>query len=133
MRRTVRALLILATFLAACRSRPPYEGKSVAELEGLLRKPDLIAQAQGAYGLSLLGPGALDALPALIDAMKSPGALVRQNAALAIGKIGPGAKAAVPALIEGLADSEWTVRRQSADSLGEIGEAGARPCQNLRN
>src|SRR4051812_35340420 len=80
IRRLIMAAL-LACGVAGCQSKPPYEGKSAAELEQMLRGPDPVAQAQGALGLSRLGPAAGDAVPALTAALKSPDALVRQNAA----------------------------------------------------
>jgi HEAT repeat protein len=120
--------LVLAglVLVAGCRAQSPIEGKSAAELEAMLRGGDATAQAQGALGLSKLGPAAAPAVPALIDALKSPQTLVRQNAALALGEVGPGAKAAVPALAEALRDREWVVRRQAAVALGRLGP-DARP------
>ena len=121
MRRSTRlVMLLLLVFLSACRAKPPYEGKSAAELEQMLRGPNPAAQAQGAFGLSRLGPEARAAVPALIAALKKD-RLVRKNAALALGQIGPGARDAVPALSEALGDSEWAVRRQAALALGQIG------------
>jgi HEAT repeat protein len=104
----------------ACGRKPPYDGKSVAELEGMLRDVDPAVQAQGAFGLSRLGAEARGAVPALIEALSKDG-LVRQHAALALGQIGPDAKAAVPALTDALHAPEWAVRRQAALALGHIG------------
>jgi hypothetical protein len=114
-------LLLLAGLFASCRSRPPYEGKSAAELERMLHDPDQAVQVQGAFGLSRLGPEARDAVPALGEAVRNGEPLVRQNAALALGAIGPDARDAVPALTAALHDPEWAVRRQAALSLGKIG------------
>jgi HEAT repeat protein len=107
--------------LTGCGTKSPIEGKSAAELEAMLRGGDVTAQAQGALGLSKLGPEAAPAVPALIDALKSQQALVRQNAALALGNIGSSAKAAVPGLTDALRDPEWAVRRQAAVALGQLG------------
>src|SRR5262245_2066798 len=74
-----------------CRSRAPYEGKSVAELEAMLRDADPKVQAQGAFGLSRLGAEARPAVKALAEALKNRDARVRQNAALALAEIGPDA------------------------------------------
>src|ERR1700687_5605126 len=84
--------------LAGCHSKP-YEGKSVADLQKMLEDPNPSVQAQGAFGLSQMGPAAEEAVPALIECLKKE-TLVRQNAALALGAIGPGASEAVPALTE---------------------------------
>jgi HEAT repeat protein len=113
-------VLLLPILISACRPKPPYEGKSAAELEQMLRNPNAVVQAQGAFGLSRLGPEARVAVPALIDALKKD-RLVRKNAALALGQIGPDARDAVPALSAALGDSEWAVRRQAALALGQIG------------
>ena len=115
-----QVLVLPLLFLAACHSKPPYEGKSAADLERMLGDPNPAVQAQGAYGLSRLGHEARSAVPALIAALKKDSA-VRQNAALALGQIGPEAQDAVPALCEILHDSEWPVRRQAALALGHIG------------
>jgi len=113
-------MLLPLMFISACRARAPYEGRGAAELERMLRDPNPAVQAQGAYGLSRLGPGARSAVPSLIDALKKD-SLVRQNAALALAQIGPDARDAVPALSEVLGDSEWAVRRQAALALARIG------------
>src|SRR5207245_8190866 len=100
---------------------PPYEGKSPAQLIRMLEDADPKVQAQGAFGLSLLGPEARSAVVVLAEKLKSTDSLVRQNTALALGKIGPDAAEAVPALVAALHDTEWSVRRQAALALGEIG------------
>jgi HEAT repeat protein len=116
-----RLLALLSLLLIiGCHARPPYEGKSAARLEAMLKDSSPSVKAQGAYGLSRLGPEARDAIPSLIEALKGD-ALVRENAALALGRIGPDAVDAVPALTAALRDSEWSVRRQAALALGEIG------------
>src|SRR5579871_3545520 len=85
--------LLLIFLVAGCRERHlPHEGKSVAELEAMLRNADPVVQSQGAFGLSLLGSRAQPAVPSLVSLLRSPQPLVRQNAALALGKIGPEAR-----------------------------------------
>jgi HEAT repeats len=118
-------LFCLIAMPLACGGKPPYEGKSPAQLIRMLESADTKVQAQGAFGLSLLGPAGKPAVPALADKLKSPDSLVRQNAALALGKIGPEAADAVPALVEALHDADWPVRRHAALALGEIGPAAA--------
>src|SRR6266446_178748 len=98
------SLLCLIAMPLGCGGKPPYEGKSPAQLIRMLENADPKVQAQGAFGLSLLGPAGKPAVPALADKLKSPDSLVRQNAALALGKIGPDAVDAVPALVEALHD-----------------------------
>jgi HEAT repeat protein len=113
-------LLLLALFAVGCSRKPPYEGRSVAELQRMLDDPSPAVQAQGALGLGLHGAEAQPAVPALARALRSSDTLVRQQAALALGQIGV-ADEAVPALVAALADPEWTVRRQAAVALGQIG------------
>src|SRR5689334_9233719 len=117
------AFLVCALILSGCGSKAPYEGKSIRQLENMLKSAHPAVQAQGAFGLSRFGAEARTAVPALVEALKSPHALVRQNAALALGQIGPEAAEAVPALVELLRDPEWAVRRQAALSLGQMGAA----------
>jgi HEAT repeat protein len=124
----VCSICFLLLLLAGCgKSPPPYEGKSVSELEEMLRSPDEARQLQGAFGLSRQGADAAPALPALRQALQSDKAPVRQAAAQALGKIGNAE--AVPDLVAALRDSHWPVRRQAAVALGELGPAAraARP------
>ncbi len=113
------AIGLLLALLCGCGRKPPYEGRSVAELEAMLSDPSPTVQAQAAYGLSRHRAEARPALPALTRALHSPNGLVRQQSALALGEIG--AEEAVPGLIEALRDSDWSVRRQAALALGQIG------------
>ena len=53
---------LVVAVLLGCQTRRPYEGKSAAELERMLRDPDPARQVQGAFGLSRLGPEARHAL-----------------------------------------------------------------------
>ncbi len=120
-KRYLRLVLIL-TMLAGCGRKPPYVGRSVAELERMLDDPNPTVQVQGAHGLSLHGEDARPAIPALARALKSSNGLLRQQAALALGEMGA-EQTAIEALMEALHDAEWTVRRQAAVSLGKIGPA----------
>ena len=106
-RRGVGLLLILA---AGCHAKGPTEGKTVAELEAMLRGGDRTAQAQGALGLGKLGPAAAPAVPALAEALKDSDALVRQNAALALGSVGPDARAG----------SDWLTNARAAMKCGVV-------------
>ena len=66
------------------------------------------------------GEGAIDAVPALIQALKDENKDVRVNAAVALGQIGEGAKDVVPALIQALKDQDEWVRINAAWALEEI-------------
>ncbi len=118
-------MVLLALILPGCGRKPPYEGRSVPELERMLADPDPKVQVQGAFGLSLKGAEAQTATPALIRALASPDALVRQQSCVALGNIGSPAEQAAPALITALTDPEWVVRRQAAVALGQIGPLSA--------
>ena len=126
-------IALAALLLLGCNRKPPYEGRSVADLERMLADPKPSVQAQGAFGLGLLGDKAKPAVPALTKALGSPDTLVRQQAALSLGQIGDAG--AVPALAKALGDKEWTIRRQAAAALGAIGppareaEAVLRKCE----
>jgi len=123
MRDSLSSAFLLLALLSTggCGSKAPYEGKSAAQLERMLHDASAAVQAQGAYGLSLLGPDARSAVPTLIEASTTKDTIVRQNSVLALGSIGPDARDAVPVLIQLLHDPEWTVRRQAALALGQIG------------
>jgi len=75
-----------------------------------------------AYALGMIGPGANEAVAALIAALEDPDAQVRGIAADALGMIGPGAKQAVPALIAALKDVHARVRGSAAAALRGIGQ-----------
>ena len=126
-------IALVALLVMGCNRKPPYEGRSVADLERMLADPKPSVQAQGAFGLGLLGDKAKPAVPALTKALGSPDTLVRQQAALSLGQIGDAG--AVPALVTALGDKEWTIRRQVAAALGAIGppareaEAALRKCE----
>ncbi|HKB35515.1 MAG TPA: HEAT repeat domain-containing protein [Gemmataceae bacterium] len=119
--RTTIAAVVLGIVLLGCQSQPPYEGKSPAQLQKMLRDADPTVQAQGAIGLSKLGAEARDAVPELTDLLKSPDVFARESAAMALGKVGPEAKSAVPALTAALQDPQWSVRRHAALALGQMG------------
>jgi HEAT repeat protein len=51
-----------------------------------------------AYEIAGMGPEAVAAVPALIEALDDPSPVVRFPVTVALGEIGPGAKAAVPRL-----------------------------------
>jgi HEAT repeat protein len=64
----------------------------------MLEAPETELRLAAAMALDNMGPAAVDAVPALIKALRDPEGEVRQWSAKALGHIGPGAAAAVPAL-----------------------------------
>jgi hypothetical protein len=132
----VMGLVLTMGLVLSCRGKAPYQGKSVAALEEMLRSSDPTTQIQGAYGLGVKGADARSAVPTLAAQLHSSNLLVRQNAALALGMIGPAASEAVPDLTATLGDQDWTVRRQAAMALGQIGpdaRSAVAPLQKLRS
>jgi HEAT repeat protein len=96
------AVLILSS---AAWAQTPSAGKEpVADGRKLSQwVADLKAQAPqirnaAAYEISGMGPAAVAAVPALIDALDDPEASVRFPVTVALAEIGPKAKAAVPKL-----------------------------------
>jgi HEAT repeat protein len=75
-----------------------------------------------ALALGEIGPGAKDAVPALVKALKRDD-FVRGEAARTLGRIGPDADAAIPALSEMLSDVEAEEFFIALDSLRHIGVA----------
>ena len=95
----------------------------VAALAGALAD-DHINVAQGAaFSLEQIGPGAKDAVPALIEALQSSKDLVPLMASRALGAIGPPAAEAVPTLIENLKSPKRETRQGAALALGKMGPA----------
>jgi len=113
---------------------PFEEAWSEAILEGLahLWGPRVLIKAlvdeewwmrkTAALALGEIGPGAVEAVPAIIQTMEDEDWVVRWSTAWALWKIGPGAVEAVPALIQALEDEDSSdVRGTAALALGEIG------------
>jgi hypothetical protein len=67
--------------------------------------------------------GPHDAVPDLIDALKSADERARARAADELGKMGPPAARAVPALIAAMRDASRKVRASAVIALGDIGAA----------
>ncbi|OGS10446.1 MAG: hypothetical protein A2234_00800 [Elusimicrobia bacterium RIFOXYA2_FULL_58_8] len=98
----------------------------VPVLVDALKDEDSEVRGSAALALGRIGPGAKNAVPALIEVLRSSVTSVNEEhnvrAAIALGDIGPNAKEAVPALIESLKDDD-ALRRFSVEALGKIGPA----------
>jgi HEAT repeat protein len=83
---------------------------------------------KAARALGQLGPAAVAAAPALVQALSDDNGHVRREAAIALGRIGPAAEAvaAIP-LASVLEDPDPTIRVVAARALGRIRAAGAAP------
>ena len=76
-----RILALLLVALVGCGARRmPHEGKSVAQLQRMLDDPTPRVQAQGALGLSLLGPEAFPAKTRLSELLASENVLGKTSA-----------------------------------------------------
>lgn len=76
-----------------------------------------------ADALGLLGPDAVDAVPALIRLLDDEHEIVRVRAVSALGRIGPASPRVVPALARALRDRDHDTRATAAESLGAMGPA----------
>jgi HEAT repeat protein len=92
-------------------------------------------RAGAARALALVGPEALDHVPALTAAVKDSDPHVRHEAVLSLGAIGRPAAAAVPTLIGALDDGDYVVPPGAAIALGQLGpeaeSASAALCKAL--
>src|SRR5438128_1594838 len=114
--------VVLFLVAAPCwgQELPKQGGKTAAQWAKDLQSKDKIERQKAAVALAELGPGAKDAVPALMKALEDPEEDVRRRIPYALGKIGPAAKTAVPALIARLKDESGEVRYWSALALGQI-------------
>jgi HEAT repeat protein len=99
---------------------PKQDGKTAAQWAKDLQSKDSFEREKAAGALAKLGPGAKDAVPALVKALADPDEDVRRRIPYALGKIGPAAKDAVPALIARLKDESGEVRYWCVLALGQI-------------
>lgn len=101
----------------------PKAGPTLPHLIRGLSHSDFHTQYWSCRAIAAIGsPGALEAVPKLIELVSEGNASVRRNAAAALGNIGPdvGERAITP-LIERLDDPVHDVRRSSAIALGRLG------------
>ena len=81
---------------------------------------DLEFTREAQFALSAIGPGAKDAIPALVKSLASANEGVAASAAYALGKIGADARAAVPALARAEASESVIVQAASVFALWQI-------------
>ncbi|MCX7015949.1 MAG: HEAT repeat domain-containing protein [Candidatus Sumerlaeota bacterium] len=111
-------------------TKPPTKPDVPAWIESM--RNDRLYCAAAAFQLSRLGPGAKEAVPALIEVLRYEDQHPRMFAALALAMIGPDAAPAVPALVRAMEDAGSSdsptanymyVRAAAAFALGMIGPA----------
>jgi HEAT repeat protein len=77
---------------------PISSGRTLSQWILDLKAPAPQTRNAAAYEIAGMGPDAVRAVPALIEALDDPSPVVRFPATVALLEIGPGAKAAVPKL-----------------------------------
>jgi len=105
---------------------PPGE-RTRGRVYDLIRRLQTEADAAAAEELGKLGPGAAEAVPALIEALEKKDDSVGRPAAEALGRIGPRAQEAVPALKKALKAGDPYVRIAAAAALAKIDHAATEP------
>jgi HEAT repeat protein len=95
------------------------KGGAVPLLVKALADRDEATRARAAECLAALGPGASEAVPALVAALTDESPAVRRAAAFAAGKLG--SKSVVPLLIEAITDRDEAARSQAAECLAALG------------
>jgi HEAT repeat protein len=83
---------------ASATKEPVSNGRPLSQWIADLKAPAPLNRNAAAYEIASLGPAAVAAVPALIEALDDPVAVVRFPVTVALGEIGPGAAAAVPRL-----------------------------------
>ena len=78
-----------------------------------LRDPESVVRCEAAHALGSIGPGAVEAIPLLIDALRDSEKEVRISTAKALEQIRPGIDEAKPALLEAKEDEYEYERRRN--------------------
>src|SRR5262249_7399784 len=134
----IPVLLLMTTLTAAAQDpvkpTPPSNEKggsagkakavkppTISELKAQLKDPSANVRRSAVQQLGALGVRAMEAVPAMIDALADAEPTVRTSAAEALGGIGVTAKSAVPTLLKLLKDSDANVRETAAEALADIG------------
>jgi len=86
-------------------------------MQGMAWDSDKEVVSAVTVALGNIGP---DAVPALVDVLKSPDQTLRARAATALGSMGSVGQDAIPALVSALQDREPAVRREAARAIGLI-------------
>ena len=99
----VLALLVTAGSASAqtaapAGKEPESRGRPLSEWIADLKAAAPVIRNAAAYEIAGMGPAAVAAVPALIEALDDPVAVVRFPVTVALSEIGPGAAAAVPRL-----------------------------------
>lgn len=113
-------VLVLSAVAAGCPSSSELP-RDVPGLVTALKDDDAEVRLEAASSLIEIGPGAGDALTALLEVLKGDeDSRVRALAAYALCEIRPDAKEVVPALIEALKDKNLRVRSEASSALARL-------------
>jgi HEAT repeat protein len=119
--------MLLAPAAAAQTKEPETDGRPLSAWIADLKADAPQVRNAAAYEISGLGPQAVAAVPALIEALKDPMAVVRYPVCVALREIGPAAIAAVPALTELLDDQNDDVAHMARKAIKAITGTDPRP------
>lgn len=116
----IAGLILFAPAAAAQNKEPETDGRPLSAWIADLKAEAPQVRHDAAYEISGLGPEAVAAVPALIEALKDPLPVVRYPVCVALREIGPGAVAAVPALTELLDDQNDDVAHMARKAIKAI-------------
>jgi len=88
--------------------------------------------AQAAIGIKALGPGAVEAVPTLLEYLQAENPQVRSSVSEAISEIGEPIELIIPALIELMDSDDAGIREIAVYTLGNMGEEALDALPKLR-
>jgi len=89
-----------------------------------LRSPDDVKRIHAGLLLGRMGPGAAEAVPALLELLQDASVQNRKLAAWTLGSISRGAVEAVPTLLVAVQDTNEGVRKMVREALDKISPSG---------
>ena len=84
------------------------------------RSPDDVKRIHAGLLLGRMGPGAIEAVPTLLELLQDASVQNRKLAAWTLGAIGQGAVEAIPALLVAVQDTNEGVRKMAREALDKI-------------
>ena len=116
----VFGMLIAVAGPAAAQKEPSFQGLPLSSLIADLKAPAPMTRNAAAYSIAGIGPAAVAAVPALIEALSDDNAAVRFPVCVALREIGPAASAALPALEQALDDRNDDVAAMAKKAIKAI-------------
>jgi HEAT repeat protein len=90
-----------------------------------LKSPDDVKRIHAGLLLGRMGPGAVGAVPDLLELLQDASVQNRKLAAWTLGYMGRAAIEAVPALLAAVQDTNEGVRKMAREALEQIGPSGS--------